>query len=135
MKPDPVTEMLLTMAEKDFTTVRKMAADAEFADEVFGFHAQQAVEKATKAILAAKGIFFERTHDLEPLFDALEENGCIDTGDFAGLIDLTDFAVQYRYQAFDEVDAGLDRGAVADEVRRFLDLARKIVSGNAAVNS
>ncbi len=131
MKPDPAAEMFLTMAEKDYTTVRKMAADAEFADEVFGFHAQQAAEKAAKAILAAKGISFERTHDLEPLFDALEENGCIGTGDFAELIDLTDFAVQYRYQAFDEFDAGLDRDAVADEVQRFLDLARKTVNKNA----
>ena len=129
MKPDPAAEMLLTMAKKDYATVRKMADDAEFADEVFGFHAQQAVEKGAKALLAAKGISFERTHDLEPLFDALEENGCISTGDFAGLIDLTDFAVQYRYQAFDAIDAGFDRNAVADEVRRFLGHAHKIVAG------
>ncbi len=100
MKPDPAADILLTIAEKDYTTIRKMACDNEFADEVFGFHAQQAVEKAAKAILAMKGITFERTHDLELLFDALLDNGCIVSTDFSGLIDLTDFAVQYRYQAF-----------------------------------
>ncbi len=127
MRPDPAAEVLLSMAEKDFVTVGKMAADVEFADEVFGFHAQQAAEKAAKAMLAAKGVLFERTHDLETLFDALEENGCIAGEAFSGLIDLTDFAVQYRYQAFDEIDVGLDRDAVTDEVSRFLERARETV--------
>jgi HEPN domain-containing protein len=127
MKPDPMTDMLLAMAEKDYTAVRKMAGDAEFADEVFGFHAQQVVEKAAKAMLAAKNIKFERKHDLEPLFDILEENTCIQPQEFGGLIDLTDFAVQYRYQAFDEIEAGLDRRAIADEVRRFLDHAHNMI--------
>lgn len=127
MKSDPAAKLFLNMAQKDFTTIRKMASDHEFADEVFGFHAQQAVEKAAKALLAAKGIIFERTHDLETLFDALEDNGCIEQGAYSSLIDLTDFAVHYRYQAFDEFEAGLDRSAVVDEVRRFLDAAGEIV--------
>lgn len=40
MARDPASSILLQMAEKDFTTVIKMAGDLEFPDEVFGFHAQ-----------------------------------------------------------------------------------------------
>jgi HEPN domain-containing protein len=123
MKPDPMALMLLHMAEKDFITLRKMAEDLEFADEIFGFHAQQAVEKAAKAMLAAHGIIFERTHDLETLFTSLEESKIISAGEFYSLLDLTDFAVQYRYQAFEEIGAEIDRNAVVKEVRCFLDYA------------
>jgi len=127
MRHDPASEMFLIMAEKDFTALHKMADDPEFPDETFGFHAQQAVEKAAKAMLAAKGVKFERTHDLEVLLDALAEHGCIGEEEFTGFADLTDYAVQYRYQAFDGIDAGFDRKAVTDEVRRFLDAAQRIV--------
>ncbi|MBD3315101.1 MAG: HEPN domain-containing protein [Chitinivibrionales bacterium] len=113
---------------------RRLSGHAPWRDEVFGFHAaQQAVEKAAKAILTVLKITFERTHDLEPLFDALEENGCIDAEVFTILIDMTDFAVRYRYQAFDEIDAGLDRDAVTTEVRRFVDFARKIIADTAGM--
>jgi HEPN domain-containing protein len=123
MKPDPAAKMLLMMAEKDYTTLYKMADDFEFADEVFGFHAQQAAEKAAKAMLAGIGITFDKTHDLELLFDTLVKNGCIAPGEFSALIDLTDFAVQYRYQAFDELASGIDRMAITAEIRKFLDCA------------
>jgi HEPN domain-containing protein len=33
-------------------------------DDAIGFHAQQAVEKALKAVLALVGVRFPRTHDL-----------------------------------------------------------------------
>jgi hypothetical protein len=45
MKPDPAIKVLLALAEKDYTAISKMVSDPEFADEIFGFHAQQAVEK------------------------------------------------------------------------------------------
>ena len=34
-------------------------------DDVVGYHAQQAVEKAIKAVLVLCGIDFPRTHDLD----------------------------------------------------------------------
>jgi hypothetical protein len=36
---------LLIMARKDFDALRGMIDNPLFADEIFGFHAQQAVEK------------------------------------------------------------------------------------------
>lgn len=120
MKPDPVAKMLLKMAEKDFTTIRKMASDKEYADEIFGFHAQQAVEMAAKALLSIHLIAFEFTHDLETLFDELVEHGCIAQEDFPDLIDLNDFAVQFRYQAFEELNIDLDRKQIVHRVGMFL---------------
>jgi hypothetical protein len=44
---------LLAMDRKDLNALAGMGDPQLFAEEVFGFHAQQAVEKALKAWLAA----------------------------------------------------------------------------------
>lgn len=49
------------------------------ADEIVGFHAQQAVEKALKAVLTAVAVRVGRTHDIAYLLtllpDALRVDG------------------------------------------------------------
>lgn len=52
---------MLRMAHKDFSALTDMLDNAVFADEIFGFHAQQAVEKALKAWLCAHGIAYPLT--------------------------------------------------------------------------
>jgi HEPN domain-containing protein len=42
-------KQLLEMAYKDSTALSNMLNEESFSDEVFGFHAQQAIEKALKA--------------------------------------------------------------------------------------
>jgi HEPN domain-containing protein len=44
--------VLLRKATDDATAARKFADDPEIADAIVGFHAQQAVEKALKAVLS-----------------------------------------------------------------------------------
>ena len=127
MKNDPAALLLISMAEKDFVTVDKMSRDNGFPEEAFGFHAQQAIEKAAKAMLAVSGVKYGRVHDLEPLIDALVEKGAIKAGEFDDLLDLTDFAVQYRYEAFEQIGDGLDRPRIAGKIRRFLDIAAGLV--------
>lgn len=60
------------------------------------FHAQQAVEKYLKALLAWKGVDFPRTHDVDFL---LAECRKINPGQFdqIDLKSLTDFGVTIRY--------------------------------------
>ncbi|MDP2827463.1 MAG: HEPN domain-containing protein [Sulfuricellaceae bacterium] len=62
-----------------------------------GFHAQQAAEKALKAIAVLRGIEFQRTHDLTALASSIQENG----GELPVLIDelrrINPFAVEFRY--------------------------------------
>jgi len=69
-------EVLLSAAYRDFRALKGMLDTETFADEVFGFHVQQAVEKALKAWLAILGVVYPFTHDLSVLLQQLEDQGC-----------------------------------------------------------
>jgi HEPN domain-containing protein len=104
---------LLKMARADLNALRGMlkmddSAENYFSDEIFGFHAQQAVEKILKARIASLGGSYTKTHDLMALLDILEDLGQ-DVAGLGGLVDLNSFAVQYRYESFDIEDEKLDR--------------------------
>ena len=49
-------QTLLEMARKDARALSGMTDADVFADEIFGFHAQQVIEKALKAWCAHRGI-------------------------------------------------------------------------------
>lgn len=80
--------MLLEMAEKDLKALRGMDDTEIFADEVFGFHTQQVIEKALKAWLNHCNIQYPKSHDLEELFALLEQAGKIIPTHFRTLVDL-----------------------------------------------
>jgi HEPN domain-containing protein len=61
------------------------------------FNAQQAAEKAFKAICIARNIDFPKTHSLVRLIDILEENGMSIPESIKAADILTQFAVQSRY--------------------------------------
>lgn len=67
--------LLLRKAQEDADAVNKLVPDTDIADSVVGFHAQQAAEKALKAVLAASGDDFPWTHDLRHLMDRLQAAG------------------------------------------------------------
>ena len=58
-------------AERDVLTLRSMTADPPV--ESFGFHVQQAAEKALKAWLALLGEKYPLTHSIETLLDILDD--------------------------------------------------------------
>ena len=112
---------LLVMARKDFDALRGMLDNPLFADEIFGFHAQQAIEKSLKAWLAARSVVFPLTHDLSRLLDLLEENN-VDVSPFWPLVQYTVFAVQARYEAdLLEAEGPIARRAVIEDVRQLLE--------------
>lgn len=57
--------LLLSKAQADKLVLDKLADDSEIADNVIGFHAQQAVEKLLKAIRANRQIEYPRVHDID----------------------------------------------------------------------
>jgi hypothetical protein len=67
-------------------------------DAVLGFHAQQAVEKLLKALISARSVAFELTHNLLRLEKALRDLGESLPQTPVPLSDLNDFAVEYRYE-------------------------------------
>jgi HEPN domain-containing protein len=107
---------LLTLAQRDFRALQGMLDAETFADEIFGFHAQQAVEKTLKAWLSLIGVEYPRTHDLEELLELLEERAEPILEAFYDLVDLTDFAVQFRYRIFEDAEGRLNRGMMIRQV-------------------
>ena len=111
---------LLRMARKDVQAMRALASPETVDIETFGFHAQQAVEKAFKAWLAYQGVLYPRIHDLDRLLDLLREHGVSVPATFDGLSALTDFGVAFRYETYDESDEPFDRGQIIQQVERLL---------------
>ncbi len=113
---------MLRMAHKDFAALIGMTQDvAVFADEIFGFHAQQAVEKGLKAWICLHGIEYPFTHQLARLMAILESRG-EDMGVFWTLDQYSVFSVHARYEEGDAaLDEPLDRDAVIVEVQALLD--------------
>ena len=111
---------LLTMANKDLTALTGMSDKSIFADEIFGFHAQQAAEKALKAWLAALGVVYPIKLDLALLLQLLAKHGA-DVSAFNSLDDYTDFAVDFRYLGIEMASASPDRNAVRAEITGLLD--------------
>ncbi|HAB51510.1 MAG TPA: DNA-binding protein, partial [Ignavibacteriales bacterium] len=74
MKDPKNAKKMFKLAAKDFKALQNMADEALFDVEIFGFHAQQTVEKLLKAWLSSLGVKYERTHDLQNLFSLLRDN-------------------------------------------------------------
>jgi HEPN domain-containing protein len=125
MKKDNNGSAILAMAKKDLRALEGMVADREhFADEVFGFHAQQAVEKALKAWIAAMGKEYPFNHDISQLLGILKTNG-IAIDEWMTLLELAGFSVQFRYEELDLDDEPLDRTALIDRIRQLIDRVAK----------
>ena len=62
MSDPKCADVMLRAAERDVLTLRDMSAGVP--DESFGFHVQQATEKALKALLAHLGRKYPLTHNL-----------------------------------------------------------------------
>jgi HEPN domain-containing protein len=99
---------LLAMAEKDLRALEGMGDASIFADEIFGFHAQQALEKTLKAWIAALGLEYPLTHNLARLLAILEEQGA-QVENFWDLTEYTAFAVEFRYGSLDLSEEPLNR--------------------------
>jgi HEPN domain-containing protein len=67
---DPVDEWL-QFARNDLRSARTLSADGEIPPPIPCFHAQQAAEKALKALVIAHGINPPKVHVLSKLYDLL----------------------------------------------------------------
>ncbi|MEO8428140.1 MAG: HEPN domain-containing protein [Verrucomicrobiota bacterium] len=117
---------LLTMAGKDLAALKAMTDRDSFAEEIFGFHAQQAIEKCLKAWLSALSVQYPLRHDLAELLGLLNKQGR-DTSAFKHLISYTDYAVAFRYEQAEDVAPQLDRPAVCAEVQQLYDHVQKVI--------
>jgi len=97
LEPDELAALLARKAREDAVALREFAANAEIADTVLGFHAQQAIEKWLKAVLARHAVNFEYTHDLRHLIGLIEDARIDFPFDTPTVVRLTEYAVPLRY--------------------------------------
>lgn len=117
-------QALLNKARDDAYVVRTLGADVSAPDWVVGFHAQQAVEKAIKAVLTKRAIEFPRTHNLAMLVELLRSNSLPLPPDADGLVRLTPFGAALRYDdGLGEDGTILAREWAIGVVSRLLDWA------------
>jgi HEPN domain-containing protein len=103
-----LARQLLDAAVNDELMARSLLPVEGVTDAGIGYHAQQAVEKAIKAVLAAKGIKFPFTHNLDYLRDSVKESGIEELpSTLDGMEELTPFAAAERYGS--PTPIGLDR--------------------------
>lgn len=107
--PD-LARVLARKAEGDAKAMRRLAPDPEIDDETVGFHAQQAIEKWLKAVMALHGLEEVRTHDLGRLLVFLGQAGVDPPPGTDQLDSLSIYAVPMRYSDFLDAEP-LDRDA------------------------
>lgn len=118
---------LLQMAAKDIKALDLMILPESIDDEIFGFHAQQAVEKSLKAWITAIGGNYGFVHDLRILFLTLRGMGC-SIDQFRHLINLNPFAAQLRYEPLETLDEPLDRPVLRTQVQEVYDHVQSVVT-------
>lgn len=123
LEPSQLAAILARKATEDAVALSEFEGNSNIADSILGFHAQQAIEKWLKAVLADKGIDFEYTHDLRRLIELVEELGINFPFITGEIVMYTEFAVPLRYE--DLLDAEpLDRRAAVTLVNEVGTWAR-----------
>jgi HEPN domain-containing protein len=130
LSPSPEAQelalLLVRKAEGDESVLDRLLDDSDVPDDILGFHVQQAVEKRLKAVLALRGIEYDRTHSIGYLTSVLEHHG-VDPPDCREQIEeLTPWAVAARYEdSFEEV---LDRTAVQELLSNVRDWSQRLMA-------
>lgn len=115
--------MMLKLAVGDARALEAMGNPDEVTEEIFGFHLQQAVEKAFKGWIAVLGGLYELTHDLDELLQQLEDCGADprELDRFRALARFTPYAVEYRYEGVAEWVEPIDRNGAIGLVAQLLE--------------
>jgi len=121
--------LLLTKAAEDLYALERLLQDEQVAVSVVGFHAQQAVEKCLKAVLASRAVSYPWTHDLEGLVEVIQDNGIAAPPEAEKLHHLTRFGAELRYGS---IPAGSEAGLALDRAWA-LRCARDVLSWANAV--
>lgn len=126
-EPGDVAELLLRKASSDLAAARALAAAVDQDDAIIGFHAQQAVEKALKAVLSTTvgDGDIPRTHDISFLLRLLAKGGIdVPPGLTAARL-LSPWAVTMRY---DDIDEPLDRSEAIAVASDAVEWARGVLA-------
>ena len=96
-RPAASPQEWLVHAQSDLQLARLARTQTSILAEQVCFHAQQACEKALKAVLLSKHIQFPLTHDLEALLELAQAGGVALPKAVEDVGILTPYAVEARY--------------------------------------
>lgn len=119
--------LILAAARRDMQALENMGDPQIFPTEIFGFHAQQVVEKALKAWLAILDRESPRTHNIRQLLILLEQAD-INTEPFWNFVELTAFAVQLRYEAYEDLDEDINRPELLTAIKQLISRVENLLS-------
>jgi HEPN domain-containing protein len=109
----------LARAKSNLAVAHKEKSEEIFWEDLC-FEAQQAAEKAIKAVLQHHTIPFRYVHNLEELITGLETHGVVVPEEIREAVILTQYALETRYPGdFEEV--------TEEEYRRAATLAEQVV--------
>ena len=111
-QPDEARE-LLAAARRDQCALVILSRDEQAPAEIALFLAQQAIEKAIKAVFAMHGVVYRRTHDLLLLATLATEAGIALPVNQDLLARLGPYAVEFRYVGQAAPDVSLAEALVA----------------------
>ena len=93
----PLAEEWLSKADEDLLVAERELCAEPPALSAVCFHAQQAVEKAMKAMLVDSSVSFPRTHDLKFLIDLIKTQTAAFNDLEGRLVALSVSAIEVRY--------------------------------------
>jgi HEPN domain-containing protein len=125
MRPHERAELLLRKAAQDEYVLQRLSPDPLCPDEPLGFHAQQAVEKMIKAVLASASLRYPFTHDLVDLIDMIRDHGLPFPEE---LEEVRVFAAELRYGDPEGIEQPLDRQWALNCTRRTRAWAESVVA-------
>lgn len=116
-----LTRGWLAKAESDLVSAKKLF-DGDGPFDTACFHAQQAIEKLLKAFLAYHGQPIPKTHDLQDLQQACLEIVPIDDLQKIDLTEITDYAVEIRYdlEFWPESELANEAIQIAEKVKKII---------------
>ncbi len=132
MQSANLAQVLLLKGRQDQYVVNRFLEDLSIPDEVIGFHAQQAVEKMIKAVLACRAIEYRRTHQLEELVTLLLDSKISYPPELSEAVALTPYAVEFRYDLLpvhDDAAVPFDRQWAQRCIERIAEWASSVVEG------
>lgn len=124
-----LARILIDKAAKDEAAVRMFAGEQQIADEVVGLHAQQAVKKSVKAVLAWNSVDYRLTHDIGYLSELLEKAGVPVPSEVAAGAILTPWAAELRYEEPPPTDR-LNRKLATSAASAALAWASGLIDGS-----
>ena len=110
---------LLQKARDDLRALQGMSDAKTFTDEIFGFHARQAIEKALKAWIDSLGLEYPITNDINALVRILRKSGII-VREHRFLISFNSYAILFRYVTSEGKMPAIERKKAIDGITKLL---------------